>query len=349
MRLLQVRKIQKVGYSTLTVSLPRDWVEDVKLMPGDIISIRREPDGSLKLIPGTEYKHEEGESCIINADLCDSPHLLTRAITGNYILGHDTIQITTKEELTKMHLEEIRTTARRLTGLNIVEQTLNQVTLQSFIDATRFSVYGLMRRLHVIISSMLDASSEALLEGNTEPAAEVTQMEDDVDRIYWLIIRQLFLVLRDRRRATDVGVDSPLHIVGNRVIAKTLEEIADAGEEVGNEVLVLKDQHITSDTSRKIAKFAVQVNTILEHSFTAFLTGNIKLANDTLESIESAENDASVLTQEVLIHQKNASVAASVRIILWNLSQIARYCRIIGEVAINRTMETPSEICELPQ
>jgi phosphate uptake regulator len=338
-----------VGYSTLTVSLPRDWVEDVKLKPGDIISIRREDDGSLNLTPGTEYKHEEAESCVINADLCDSPHLLTRVITGNYILGHDTIQITTKGELNKMHLEEIRTTARRVTGLNIVEQTLKQVTLQSFIDATRFPIYGLMRRLHVIISSMIDASVEALLEGNTEPAAGVTQMEDEADRIYWLITRQLLLVLRDRRMATDIGVDSPLHIVGNRVIAKTLEEIADAGEEVANEVLALNDQHFTSDTTLKeIAKFAVQVTTISEHSFKAFLTGDIKLANDTLESVESVENDERALTQKVLIHQMNASVAASLRIILWNLSQIARYCRIIGEVAINRIMEKPSEICEWP-
>jgi hypothetical protein len=40
------------------------------------------------------------------------------------------------------------------------------------------------------------------------------------------------------------------------------------------------------------------------------------------------------------------SVAASLRIIIWNLSEIAKYCRIIGEVTINRIVEKPSEICE---
>ena len=56
---MEVRKVQRVGYSTLTVSLPRAWVEDVKLKAGDIVSIKREDNGSLKLIPGTEHEREE--------------------------------------------------------------------------------------------------------------------------------------------------------------------------------------------------------------------------------------------------------------------------------------------------
>ncbi len=133
---MEARKVQRVGYSTLTVSLPREWVQDVKLKPGDIVSIKREDDGSLKLIPGTEHKREEVKSCVVNADLCTSSNLLTRVITANFILGHDTIQIVAKDELKRVHLEEIRATTQRLTGLSIVEQTLKQVTLQSFVDPT---------------------------------------------------------------------------------------------------------------------------------------------------------------------------------------------------------------------
>jgi len=181
--------VQRVGYSTLTVSLPRDWVEDVKLKAGDIVSIKREDDGSLKLIPGTEHKREEVKNCVVNTDLCNSNSLLTRVITANYILGHDTIQLVAKDELRKHHLDEIRATTQRLTGLSIVEQTLKQITLQSFVDPTRFPIYGLMRRLHIIISSMLDASMKALIERRPELAVEVAHMEEESDRIYWLIVR----------------------------------------------------------------------------------------------------------------------------------------------------------------
>ena len=344
---MEARKVQRVGYSTLTVSLPRDWVEDVKLKAGDIVSIKREDDGSLKLVLGIERKREEVKNVIVNADLCSSPNLLTRVITGNYILGHDTIQVVAKEELKKGHLEEIRATTHRVTGLSIVEQTLKQITLQSFIDPTRLPIYGLMRRLHIIISSMLEASIKALVEGRPELAAEVTHMEEESDRIYWLIVRQLLLAIRDRSTASKMGIESPLHIVGNRVVAKTLEEMADSAENIANEVLALKDREMISETILSdIAKFSAQVTGICEHSFKAFVTGEIKLANEAVESIETAENDERRLTQKVLTYVKDVNVAVSLRIIVMNLGRIAKYCRIIGEVTMNRIMEKPSEICE---
>jgi len=344
---LEARKVQRVGYSTLTVSLPRDWVEDVKLKAGDIVSIKREDDGSLKLIPGTEHKREEVKNCIVNADLCNSNNLLTRVITANYILGHDTIQIVAKDELKRSHLEEIRATTQRLTGLSIVEQTLKQITLQSFVDPTRFPIYGLMRRLHIIISSMLDVSVKALVERRPELASEVPHMEEESDRIYWLIVRQLLLAIRDRSVGSKIGIESPLHIAGNRVVAKTLEEMADSAESIANEVLALKGKDIDADAIlNDIAKFAAQVTKISDHSIRALLTSEIKLANEAVEMVQTAENDERKLTQKVLTHVKDVTAAVSLRTIVWNLGQISKYCRMIGEVTINRIMEKPSAICE---
>ncbi len=344
---MEARKVQRVGYSTLTVSLPREWVEEVKLKPGDIVSIKREEDGSLKLIPGTEHKREEIKNCVVNADLCTSSNLLTRVITANYILGHDTIQIVAKDELKRIHLEEIRATTQRLTGLSIVEQTLKQVTLQSFVDPTRFPIYGLMRRLHIIINSMLDVSVKALVEKRPELAGEVTHMEEESDRIYWLIVRQLLLAIRDRSVGTKIGIESPVHIAGNRVVAKMLEEMADSAENIATEVIALKGKETASEAIlNDIAKFCTQVIKISDQNIKALLTGDIRLANESVEMVEGSENDERKLTQKILTYVKDPGVAASLRIVVWNLAQISKYCRMIGEVTINRIMEKPSEICD---
>jgi phosphate uptake regulator len=112
----------------------------------------------------------------------------------------------------------------------------------------------------------------------------------------------------------------------------------------------LKDRELLSETIlNDIAKFSTEATKISEQSFKAFLAGDIKLANEAVEMVETAENDERKLTQKVLTYVKDASAAASLRIIIWNLSQIAKYCRIIGEVTINRIMKKPSEICEYIQ
>src|SRR2546425_3813222 len=197
-QMMEARKVQKVGYSTLIVSLPKDWVEQVNLKQGDIVTFRRESDGGITVYPGLT-RERENLRYVINADLYDAPNLLTRIITANYLTGHDTIQIVAKKELSQRHLEEVRAVSRRLTGLGIVEQSLKSVTLQSFVDPTKFPIYGLMRRLQIILSSMLETAVKSVVEGRPNLADEVLHMEEEADRIYWMIIRQLLLAVLDRR------------------------------------------------------------------------------------------------------------------------------------------------------
>jgi phosphate uptake regulator len=204
-----------------------------------------------------------------------------------------------------------------------------------------------MRRLHIIIASMLDVSIKALVEGRHELASEVGHMEEESDRIYWLIVRQLLLAIRDRSVGTKIGIESPVHIAGNRVVAKTLEEMADSAENVANEVLALKDRQINSETIlADIAKFGAQTIKVSEQTVKALLTGDIGLANASVEMVEEAENDERKLTQKVLAHIKDPVVAVGLRIVVWNLGQVTKYCRMIGEVTINRILEKPSPICE---
>src|SRR3989454_4882652 len=232
--MMEARKVQKVGYSTLIVSLPKDWVEQVSLKQGDIVTFRREPDGGITVYPGLT-RERENFRYVIDADICDAPNLLTRIITANYLTGHDTIQIIAKKELCQRHLEEVRAVSRRLTGLGIVEQSLKSVTLQSFVDPTKFPIYGLMRRLQIILSSMLETAVKAVVEARPNLADEVLHMEEEADRIYWMIIRQLLLAVLDRRGGEGGGIDGAKHVVGERGIAQRLEKIGGLAPPLGHE------------------------------------------------------------------------------------------------------------------
>jgi phosphate uptake regulator len=345
--MMEARKVQKVGYSTLIVSLPKDWVEEVSLKQGDIVSFRRESDGGITVYPGLT-RERENHRYIIDADLCDGPNLLTRIITANYLTGHDTIQITSKKELSSRHLEEVRAVSRRLTGLGIVEQTLKSVTLQSFVDPTKFPIYGLMRRLQIILSSMLEQAVKSVVEGRIAMADEVLHMEEEADRIYWMIIRQLLLAVLDRRVAKEVGIEGPMHVVGNRVIAKSLEQMADSAAHVALEAQKLKGEakNVDPKITKGLLQLSDKVRSLIEDSFNALMKGDLKKSNECIERVEACETLERSLTADLMKSVKEVNLAVGLRAIIWDVGQMARDSVSIAEVGINRKLETPSDFCQ---
>src|SRR5438093_10962191 len=66
-------------------------------------------------------------------------------------------------------------------------------------------------------------------KGNIE---EVARMELEVDRLYWLVVRQLLLAAQNRTIAGRIGVTAPRHLLGDRVVTVGLEHVGDLREEL---------------------------------------------------------------------------------------------------------------------
>jgi len=356
---IEIRKVQQVGYSTLVVSLPRDWVKEVGLKQGDVVSIMRDVDGTLRLFPGVSKESKNPVKVIVEADKISEEGLLTRLITGMYIIGHDTIQITSRKGLTKMHLDEIRKTVQRLTGISIVEQTLTYTTLQNFVDPTKFPVNGLMRRLYIITSSMLDAANRSLKEKRKELANEVLHMENEVDRIYWLVVRQLLLAIKDRMIGKKLGIEHPPHIVGSRTIAKFLEEIGDCVEDIATEII--RAIEIGYDPNEEVLSSVYELFELVEDIYSkamkAFFQLDLKLANEAAQKVDEANLLAKNLTEKIFTtiqrcsqnpvgyNVPNLNYYLALRTIIGTLERIADHCSTVCELTINRYLEVPSEIC----
>jgi len=206
----------------------------------------------------------------------------------------------------------------------------------------------LIRRLHIVISSMQEAAVKALVEKRPDLANEVSHMESEADRIYWLVVRQLLLAIRDRSVGAKIGIESPTHVAGNRIVVKTLEEMADSAENIAKEVVTMKGTNGASESILEgISKFSVMVQSVSDKVMKALLTLDVKLANDAIANSEAAIREQRKLTERILTSVKDVSIAVSLRTIVWNLAEIAKFAKIIGEIAINRTLEAPSEICRL--
>ncbi len=347
---METRKVQRVGYSTLAVSLPKNWAKEKGLKPGDTVTIEKGEDGSLKIYPGLRRGGERKlTKCLIFSDSCKKPRLVTRILTGCYITGHDTINVVSRRELKPEHLEEIRESVKRLSGIGIVEQTMKNVVIQCFIDPSKFPVYSLFKRVHSIISTMLEAVMKAFIQHRPGLLNEVFHMEDEIDQIYWLIIRQLLISLHNDEVRRDIGIKSIDHIVGNRTIAKNLELIADNIEKMAKATLTLESQKHEYDKElvKEILDFSKSVKFVLDKTMEALFRMDIELASEAIDAADLIEKISPGVSEKIIGKEKTAKAIVNLEIIRSSLEQIAYLCNVIAEIVINRILEKSSDVCRL--
>jgi len=345
---VEIRKVQRVGHSTLTVSLPRDWVRQVGLKQGGIVTLRLSEFGELVVTPGTDFEADEMTVCKINADACKDSELLSRIITGNYIMGRDTTIVASSTDLTPEQVNAIRDSTRRLSGLGIVEQTPNEAVIQCFLDPAKFSVTGLISRLHKVAASMLEGTLQALTERKYSLALEVLELESEADRLYWLILRQIFRAISTIPLSRHLGLESATHAVGYRAVSKHLEEIADCSEAIASQVISMSEGKYEGYSSviDAVAKFGSETLSVSNGAMDSFSMMDIELANRTINRSKQLEGSEKELTDLVVSSVQDRKLALALRVIVWNLLQISRSAQLISEVAMNRYLENNTDFCQ---
>ncbi len=339
---MESRKLQKVGYSTLSVSLPSNWVKEMNLKRGDTVFLVPEKDGSLKLFPSKLLKPtEEIEEYICNSDLCDDPKMLERIIVGSYILGRDLFSIISAERIPSEHIKETREVMRKLVGLGIVEETTDRITIQCSVDPRKFHLDMLLRRLSIISLTIVKEAIQALVDSDTSLAKDAINREDEADMMYLLAMRLLISAQRKREVAEEIGLKDPLHILYFGLMLRYLELIADYAEEIARRVIELLQKYkdrLSKKIIEKINNLNDLAHDLVLKSVDCFFIGDIKIANSLLEMLAFIELERDKLTQEL-------PEIPHLRLILWNINRIADNGGGIALVAINNALEKKTEIC----
>ena len=340
---METRKVQRVGYSTYSVSLPKNWVKEAGLKPGDIVMITEEKDGSLKLVPSNMVERKaQTEECVINSDLCTDPGMLERLIVGNYTLGLDSFSVVSSSRISRGHIDEIREITHRLMGLGIVQETPERIDLQCSVDPTKFKLDMLMRRLVVIASTIYTEAMQSLAESNTELAEDAIRREDEADMMYWLAIRLLLSAQRDRVVADKIGLEEPSHILYFALISRYLEVIADHAENIARRAIDFKSAERKGGrhAMRDVVSLSELAHNVFLKAMDCVFTGDIDLANNVLEIAE-------VIGREHERLMKEFPELPVLRTVILELARIADTGAGIAVIAINKALEKSSKICTL--
>ncbi len=341
----ELRKVQKVGYSTLSVSIPKEFAREMKLEPGDSLLFREEADGTLRLIP-TKRAKEAGRATI-RAEQAGGDEMLTKLIVGSYALGYDTIEVVGKEPLDQMTLDRVMGTMKRLRGLEVVESDARRIVAQSFIDPTKFPVDSLVKRLQILVSQSLEYVIDALDLKQTGSLNEVRRVKAEIDELYWLILRQLLVALNRRELASEIGIESPLHASGDRVSAKTLDEIGGIIQDVAEELARLRGQGTRMDAkvATSIRRLAAKAGEAFNTTVESLLTPDIKLVGRSVALVEETMQ----LEKEITYQMLESGEYGYARVLVSHFGQLARYCNIIIEIASHRLLRKTSKVATVQQ
>ena len=336
------RKLQKVGHSSISVSLPRKWVKEMNLKRGDAVVVVPENDGSLKIFPSDTLEQDQrAEEYICNSDLCDDPKMLERIIVGSYILGRDIFSVISSERMRSEHIEEVRGIISKLIGLGIVEETSDRIVLQCSVDPRKFHLDMLLRRLSIISLTIVEEAVQALVDFNTSLARDAMKREDEADMMYLLAMRLLISAQRRRDVAEEIGLTDPLHILYFGLMLRYLELIADYAEDIARRAIIVlrsyKDQ-IPKWAIERMSNLNDLAHDLVLKSVDCFFIGDIKIANSILEMLKFIELERDRLIREL-------PEIPTVKCIIWDIARIADNGAGIALIAINNALERKTNIC----
>jgi phosphate uptake regulator len=336
---MELRKMQLVGRASFSVTLPPDWVKQNKLNPSDQISIIREDDGSLRLIPQTMPSEKELK-IKIDADRCKHAGLLMRLIIGGYNRGCDSIEIVSEHTISENHWKEIHEATDSLIGMGIVESTSNRVVLQSMVDASKFPLKPLLKRFLEVITSMYEDILQALKNNDSSLVADVINRENEVNKIYWLMARQIVAAAYDTNVFKKIGLKGTPDLTLHVVIFPRMQVVADYAVDIANNLQALGKNGFGDTDLKSIIRFGEMVRDLFSNSCKAFFERNVILANKMVESFEPLDKKKDELLIDIGPKIKDARSAMHIMTIIRDLRGIAYSGRFIAGVTIqNSTSE----------
>ncbi len=333
------RKVQVTGGNSFVVSLPKTWVTDVGLRAKDPVAVLVQPDSSLLIVPRRDIRATPKSEAIIEASQGLDKDFLLRHFISYYLAGYDTIRVTlgrSDSGLRGFIREGIR---RKLVGVEIIEESSGGILTQCLSGYVDLPLKKALERMAIIAGGMLSDSVTVLQGGNRGLAEEVIERDDEVDRFYHFLLRQLNIAVRDRSVIQEIGLTSTRDCLGYRLVVKSAERVADhaAGIAVQAENL----QMLTEGTVKKILEMTAMSRKVFDGSITSLLRLDGKIAEEAIARTKEVVQTEGRLSTEAPTSRMTGAQVASVKLMLESIRRAAEYGSDIAEVAIDLTVPEP--------
>jgi len=342
---METRKVQRLGPSTLAMTLPAEWAKEHNVEKGDEVSIRMGGKGTLTVLP--ESASTEESEAIIHADNLDAG-ALERAIVAQYVLGRRVIHVEKESgALESEHINAVYKAETQLMGLGVIEETPESIAIRCSVDPEDFTLDNLLERLENTGSTMRGEAVKALAHSNTDLAERALNRERQANKIFVLLLRLIFTAYQNPNLCRAVGLDSSFPLIGYRSVAKNLELTADNAEDIADIVMDAESQglDIDSATMRRIREFTDQVDEMTELAVRAVVERDYDLTIKCRYMFhEIADREQEILQD---LPELSNTELLRVREVLVSLHQTAEHAMRNAEIAANLALDEQSEHVEI--
>jgi len=204
---IDARKVQRLGTSSLVVTLPKQWTSRVNLKPGDTVYVIIEED-SLRIVPGFPKRAKGGARLELKGEMAE--RVAPFVSTCLYTLGYSDVDIKLERaDLTVIN--RVLNSAARLLGAEAACQGGNVIKFSVVVDADKVDINSQIISMVRNLALLVEALGRVAGRGSRIGLDDIELLFNELTRAQHFVTRQIVSYLRSGRR--PLGVSSPPYSV----------------------------------------------------------------------------------------------------------------------------------------
>lgn len=217
---VEVRKIQKTGGSTLVVSLPKAWCDNFSLKVGSKVTINYNEKGGVLIEPFD--KRQERPDVFVEIKKSSDPENEIRMLISRYIQGIKKINIKSDDKKTMDDI--LRKFIDFTIGFEIIDEGENEAILEDLISLPMLTFDKAIRRMETLVRSIVNES----INPEKIPLDYILKKENEVDKFNIYIQRLYNQCLKDYS-VLQLNKISSGEALSYLLLSRILERVADHG------------------------------------------------------------------------------------------------------------------------
>src|SRR5271169_899427 len=264
---MDTRKVLEMGGGTVLISLPKSWARKNGIVRGSSVSVEEISARRLMVKPIDEKGRRTEDKEVVIEYPRESLSYVTNDVTGAYLMGSNAIRVEGRTVISREDRGKLKAAVTRLVGLEIVDEDAKSMTLQFLLDPAALDPEKIVRRMASLIGGMLRDSAE----GARHDSALLTlvgERDDEVDRLYFLLVRTIRTATIDPEVAERYGL-APIECLDYRVLASYLESLGDSVTEFSRRA---GEETFGRDIADELVVFLDALEKMGEVAISSFLT-----------------------------------------------------------------------------